>query len=115
MGGSGFLLLYLVAFVAVMYFVLIIPQRKLRAQQAATLRALSPGDEVVTAGGIYGTVTEVEDGETLLLEVAEDTEIRVAKASVTRIITDVPEGAAADTPADPPGEPPAITDGTTEQ
>ena len=35
--------------------------------------------------GIYGTITEVEDGETVLLEVAEDTDIRVAKASIARV------------------------------
>ena len=34
--------------------------------------------------GIYGTVTEVEDGETLLLEVAEDMDIRMAKGSIAR-------------------------------
>ena len=43
--------------------------------------------------GIYGTVTEVEDGETLLLEIAEDIDIRIAKASIARVIS--PSDAAA--------------------
>ena len=54
---------------------------------------LVPGDEVVTVSGIYGTVTEIEDGETVLLEIAEDTDIRIAKASIARVIT--PSGAEA--------------------
>jgi preprotein translocase subunit YajC len=40
----------------------------------------------VTTGGIYGTVTEIEDGDTVLLEVAEDTEVRVSKTSIARIL-----------------------------
>ena len=51
-----------------------------QASSQAILPRLAPGDEVVTVSGIYGTVTEVEDGETVLLEIAEDTDIRVAKA-----------------------------------
>jgi preprotein translocase subunit YajC len=48
---------------------------------------------VITTGGLYGTVTEIEDGDTVLLEVAEDTEIRISKAAIVRVITgtDVPE------------------------
>ena len=49
---------------------------------------LSAGDEVVTVSGIYGTVTEIEDGETLLLEIAEETDIRIAKGSIARIVSD---------------------------
>jgi preprotein translocase subunit YajC len=61
---------------------------------------LKAGDEVVTVSGIYGTVTEVEDGETILLEIAEDTDIRVAKAAVARVISGAggPD-AASDVPA----------------
>lgn len=92
MGGSSFLLVYLLVFIAIIYFMIVMPQRKLRAEQRNTMNALSPGDEIVTVAGIYGTVTEVEDGETLLIEVAQDTEIRIAKASVARILKDVPAG-----------------------
>jgi preprotein translocase subunit YajC len=64
---------------------------------------LSAGDEVVTTAGIYGTVTELEDDETLLLEVAEGTEIRIAKAAIARILLDVPATDVAD--ADPDAGP----------
>lgn len=111
MGGSAFILVYLLVFVAIIYMMVVIPQRKLRAQQQAIFKALSPGDEIVTAAGIYGTVTEVEDGDTVLIEVAQDTEIRIAKASVTRIITDVPADAAPAADAEVPQVPPP-NDGT---
>src|SRR5207245_4969425 len=54
----------------------LLPQRRRRREAQDLLTKLSPGDEVVTASGIYGTVTEIEDGGTILLEVAENTDIR---------------------------------------
>jgi len=98
MGGAA-LLIYLVIFVGIIYMFVVIPQRKLRRQQAELMSKLSAGDEIVTTAGIYGTVTELEDAETLLLEVAEGTEIRIARAAVAKIIVDVP---ATDVAADGP-------------
>lgn len=98
MGGAA-LLIYLLIFVGIIYMFVVVPQRKLKRQQMEILEKLSPGDEIITTAGIYGTVTEVEDGETILLEVAEDTEIRIAKAAVARIVVDVPAtSAGADDP-----------------
>ncbi len=80
-------LLLIVAFVAFFYFLAIRPQRR-RQQELNRLREnLKPGDEIVTLSGIYGTVTEVEDGGTVLIEVSEDTEIRIAAASIGQIVT----------------------------
>jgi preprotein translocase subunit YajC len=87
-GGFALLLVYLAIFVAIIWLFVVVPQRRIRRQQAEMMSRLSPGHEVMTTGGIYGTITEIEDGDTLLLEVAEDTEIRVAKASVARLVTD---------------------------
>lgn len=89
MGGAA-LLVYLAIFVGIIYMFVVIPQRKLRRQQAELMAKLSAGDEVVTTAGIYGTVTELEDAETLLLEVAEGTEIRIARAAIAKILVDVP-------------------------
>lgn len=79
--------IYIVVFIGLIYLVGIRPQQKRRKELEAILGRLAPGDEVVTVSGIYGTVTEVEEGETLLLEVAEDTDIRVAKASIARVVS----------------------------
>lgn len=86
---SGLLLpIYIVVFGALIYFVGIRPQQKRRKEMEAILQRLAPGDEIVTVAGIYGTVTEIEPGGTLLVEVAENTDIRIAQASVARVIAD---------------------------
>ncbi|MGD9694540.1 MAG: preprotein translocase subunit YajC [Thermoleophilia bacterium] len=78
--------IYIVVFIGLIYLVGVRPQQRRRKELEALLTRLAPGDEIVTVSGIYGTVTEVEDGETILLEVAEDTDIRVAKASIARVV-----------------------------
>jgi preprotein translocase subunit YajC len=80
--------MYIVIFLGLIYLVGIRPQQKRRRELESLMTRLSAGDEVVTVSGIYGTVTEIEDGETVLLEIAEDTDIRIAKGSIARIITD---------------------------
>ncbi len=77
-----------VMIIAFMYFLVIRPQKRRTAQLQTLQSNLKPGDEVVTMAGIYGIVTELEDGGTLLLEVSEDTEIRVAMASVSGLVKD---------------------------
>lgn len=81
---SALIVLYILIFIGLIYLVGVRPQQKRRKQLEKILSNLRAGDEVVTVSGIYGTVTEVEEGETLLLEVAEDTDIRVAKSSIAR-------------------------------
>ena len=82
-GGSGMRLdwLILVAFVAIFYFLLWRPQSKRRKEHQALMASLSRGDEVVTAGGIMGQVTKVED-DFLMLQVAGNVEIRLQKSAV---------------------------------
>jgi preprotein translocase subunit YajC len=97
---SALLPIYIVVFLGLIYLVGIRPQQKRRKELESIMSRLKAGDEVVTVSGIYGTVTEVEDGETILLEIAEDTDIRVAKAAVARVISGAGgPGAASDVPA----------------
>jgi preprotein translocase subunit YajC len=95
---SGLLLpIYIVIFGALIYFVGIRPQKKRRMEMEQILSRLAPGDEIVTVAGIYATVTEIEEGGTLLVEVAENTDIRIAQASVARVVSDqVPAESSAD-------------------
>lgn len=86
---SGILLpIYIVIFVALIYFVGVRPQQKRRKELEALVSRLAPGDEVVTVSGIYGTVTEIEPGGTVLLEIAQDTDIRIAQAAIARLVKD---------------------------
>jgi preprotein translocase subunit YajC len=80
LGGIGGLLPILLIFV-VFYFILIRPQQKQAKRQQAFLAALKKGDEVVTQGGIVGTVFVVQD-RTVTIDVGGGTKLRVVKAQV---------------------------------
>lgn len=85
---SGLLLpVYIIIFVALIYFVGIRPQQKRRKEMELLASSLGVGDEVVTTGGIYGIVSEMEEGGTILLQIAEDVDIRIAQTSVARKTT----------------------------
>ncbi len=61
-GSSALMqLLPLVLMFAAMYFLLIAPQRKKQKEHEKMLAALKSGDEIITTGGIYGTITSVKD------------------------------------------------------
>ena len=69
-----------------LWFLLVRPQQKrLRAQQEM-VRSLRVGDEIVTSGGIYGTIVEL-DAEIALVEVAEGVRLRVARVAVGQRLT----------------------------
>jgi preprotein translocase subunit YajC len=68
-----------------MYFLLIRPQRQQQRKHAELLGALKPGDEVVTAGGIYGEVVEL-DAERVMIEIDEDVRIAVARRAITSVV-----------------------------
>lgn len=91
---SGLLLpIYIVIFIGLIYLVGVRPQQKRRKELETIMSQLRPGTDVVTVAGIYGTVTEVEDGDTILLEIAEETDIRIAKASIARVVAHADDGA----------------------
>ncbi len=84
MQGQGFnwmsLLMLLLIFV-VFYFFMIRPQTKRQKELKKQRDALKKGDKVVTAGGIYGIVKEVNE-TTFIIEIAKDITIKVDKGSV---------------------------------
>jgi preprotein translocase subunit YajC len=74
----------------VFYFLLIRPQNQRRRAQMQMQSDVEVGDEVVTTAGIYGTITEIDDDFGIVtLEIAPNTEIRLARAAVaTRLMDD---------------------------
>lgn len=81
-GGAGMLnILFLGGFVLIFYFLLIRPQSKRRKEHQALVSSLAKGNEVVTAGGIVGRITKVED-DFIKLQVAPKIEMRLQKSSV---------------------------------
>jgi preprotein translocase subunit YajC len=83
-GGSGFFLL-IIAF-GFLYFVLVRPQKRRQAATRRMLDTLKPGDAVVTAGGIYGTVTDLVDDEAVLVEIAPGLQVKVARRAIGAVI-----------------------------
>lgn len=72
----------LVVMVAVMYFLMIRPERKKQGDHATFLSSLKRGDEVVLTSGIIGRIEKVED-RALTLEIADKVRIRVLKIAVS--------------------------------
>ncbi len=93
-----------------MWFLLIRPQR--RRQQAAQhlLTQIGVGKEIVTAGGLFGTVTAVE-GDEVRVEIADGVEVRIAKRAVAGVVSEdeEPEDEAEDEPEEQPDEEPPAT------
>jgi preprotein translocase subunit YajC len=77
-------LIVLVALFALMWLLLIRPQRRRQAEQAQLQDVLEVGDEILTAGGIHGTVREIED-EIVHLEIAPGTTVRLDRRAVAAI------------------------------
>ena len=76
-------LIPLVLMVGLLYMVMIRPQQRKARSQRALQSAVEPGDEVVTIGGIYGEVTEVDD-ETIVVEIADGVEVRFVRSAISR-------------------------------
>jgi preprotein translocase subunit YajC len=91
-GGAGTSsLIFLVLMVVLFYLLLIRPQQRRARQQRELLSGVQVGDEVVTIGGMHGTVREVDDGE-VVLEIADGVEVRFLKSAIARrLVFDEPE------------------------
>lgn len=78
-------LLFPIILVAIMYFLMIRPQMKRQKEHRAMLGKLDKGDEVITNGGIAGTVINI--GENFItVEVAAGVQLRVQKGSITSVL-----------------------------
>jgi preprotein translocase subunit YajC len=78
-------LIFLAAMIALLWFVLIRPQRRRQQEHRNLIAEIAPNDEVVTAGGMFGKVRSIADDH-VLLEIAPGTEVRIAKQAVTGVV-----------------------------
>lgn len=76
----GSIIILVPMFLAIWFFFLRPQQRKVRAQQEL-LANLEVGDEVLTSGGIYGRITDFDEG-TVFLEVADGVEMKITRESI---------------------------------
>lgn len=78
-------LIFLVALAAVFWFLLVRPQKRRQSQHRSMVEGLAAGDEVITAGGVFGKVRTIADDH-LVVEIAPGTEIRLAKEAVANVV-----------------------------
>ena len=84
------MLIFIVLLFAMMYFVMIRPQRKRQREQQEFVEQLHSGDKVVTAGGIYGEIESVRE-DNVILKIESGGTIRIAKSSIlTKQYSDEP-------------------------
>jgi preprotein translocase subunit YajC len=76
----------IIATFAILYFLLIRPQQKQQRQTQEMLKHLKKGDEVVTAGGIYGKIIDIDE-HTVELKVAEGTKLKIDRSRIGRVVT----------------------------
>lgn len=74
-------LIFFAIALAIYYVVFIFPQQKQARERQAVMQAIEPGDEVVTYGGIFGVVKEIEE-HWVILTIADNVDIKAAKEAV---------------------------------
>src|SRR5436189_6332457 len=84
-GFGGMSFLFPIVLIAVMYFLMIRPQMKRQKDHRAMLDKLQRGDEVITNGGIAGTVTEMGDNF-VSVEVANGVQLRVQRGAIANVL-----------------------------
>ena len=77
----------IVVMLFIFYFLLYRPQKKAQQEREAMLNSLQKGTKVVTIGGIYGVISQLND-KVVKLQIAEKVEIEVARGSIGSIVKD---------------------------
>lgn len=80
-------LLFLGFLILIFYFMLIRPQKRRVDEHRKLLASINDGDEVVTIGGMFGTVRRIGDDE-IELEISPSTTVRVVKSAIARRVTE---------------------------
>lgn len=81
--GGGFIFIILIGFLLI-YLLFVRPQKRRQSQQQQLLDELRVGDEVLTAGGIYGTISQLDDDQ-VTVEIAPTIEVRVARRAIAGV------------------------------
>jgi preprotein translocase subunit YajC len=90
-GSTGtWSIIYIVVMFALLYFVLIRPQNKQRKAQAALLSSLKKGDQVVTIGGLHGSIVDINE-ERVTLKISETTRVVFERGAISRKLNEETE------------------------
>ncbi len=75
------------AIIALFYFLMILPERKKQKKRNQLLASMKKGDRVMTSGGMYGTIAQVQD-DAVVLQVADGVRLRFNRAAIQTIESD---------------------------
>jgi len=91
--GSPFLLLG--GLVALFYFVVLLPERRRKAEETSKLSLIKKNDRIVTVGGIHGVVCAIGDAETITIRLDESgtSRMKIDRKAVARILTEPSDSA----------------------
>jgi preprotein translocase subunit YajC len=78
-------LIIMVLMLGVMYVLMIRPQRQRQAQQQSMIDGASVGDDVLTTGGIYGTISEAE-GDDIVVEIASGVTVHMTRRGIAAVL-----------------------------
>jgi preprotein translocase subunit YajC len=79
-------LILLAAMFVLLWVLLIRPQRQRQLKQQHLLSSIEPGDEVLTVGGLYGIVRDVDEEDDLIVEIADGIQVRIARRAVGGVV-----------------------------
>lgn len=85
-GGGLAQFLPIILLFAGMWFLIIAPQRKRQKQHDKMITELKTGDEIMTSGGIFGTITNVKD-DRFVVRIADNTKVELSKNSIGSRVT----------------------------
>jgi preprotein translocase subunit YajC len=88
-GGGLAAFVPIILMFVIFYFLLIRPQQKKAKAQQEMINSLKKGDRVITSGGIYGLITNIDE-TTATLEIAEKVRIKVTRGSIAGINVEAP-------------------------
>jgi preprotein translocase subunit YajC len=100
-GPAGFFsspIVPIILFGVILYFMVFRPQSQRQKALEALISSLKTGDKVVTTGGIHGIISNVKEGKTLILKIADNVKVEIDKTAIAGV-DKAPEPAAAATPA----------------
>jgi preprotein translocase subunit YajC len=93
-------LLIIIILVGAVWLLLLVPARRRRAQHEAMQDSVEAGDEIITAGGLHGTVTEIDD-DVAKVEIAPGVVVTLDRRAIAAVATEIEVEAEPETPAEP--------------
>ena len=81
LSGNYVSILYILALIAILYFLMIRPQQQRQKKQQDMIESLRVSDRIITVGGVFGKITAIKDN-TFMIKVAEEVQVEIEKNAI---------------------------------